>query len=317
MKRSKIKTLGIGLVAGVAYAFLAMLLVNSTHKSVSVSYIFLVPVVIGVIPVLFSTKEQLKTYSSYIILPWISVLTFFFLAWTAGYEGMICLTIIVAPFLILGTLGAFIARLIKLKQEGKGTKLYLSLFIPFVFLATESYFITQDQFHTVQTSVIVTGNRSTIWNNIKNVKDIQPDEISTRFLHVIGVPKPLDGRLNQETIGGIRKITWEKGILFNEIITSWDEGYGFSYDIRVDPNSIPPTTLDEHVMVGGKYFDVVKGSYRIDSLNTDQFKVTLSCTYRITTNLNAYSKLWADFILNDFNEMILDVIKNRCETQSL
>jgi len=66
-------------------------------------------------------------------------------------------------------------------------------------------------------------------------------------------------------------------------------------------------------MVGGRYFDVLNGSYKIEQLSPTQNKVTLTCTYRVTTNLNLYSKLWADFILNDFNEMILEVIKKRSE----
>ena len=69
-------------------------------------------------------------------------------------------------------------------------------------------------------------------------------------------------------------------------------------------------------MIGGKYFDVLKGSYKIDSIQNNKYKLTLNCTYRVTTNLNYYSKLWADFILDDFNTMILEVIKGRCENNN-
>jgi len=123
-KNSRLKTLLIGLGIGVLYAFLVMLLVTRIHRNVSVSYIFVLPLILGAIPVLFSTKEQLQSYKTYLLLPWGITMTFFFLAWFFGFEGMICLTIIVAPFLALGTLGAFIFRLIKLRKEGKGTKLY-------------------------------------------------------------------------------------------------------------------------------------------------------------------------------------------------
>jgi hypothetical protein len=236
------------------------------------------------------------------------------LAWAFGFEGMICLTIIVAPFLALGTLGAFIYRLIKLKNEGKGTKLYISLAIPFLFLLIETNIQPTDQIHTVTTSLEINADKLKIWENVKNVKNIQPNEIKTHFVHLIGIPKPTNGELDKEQIGGVRNITWEKGIKFEEKIKSWDEGNGFAYDINVDPTSIPPTTLDEHVMIGGKYFDVLEGSYKIDKLGQTKNLVTLSCTYRVTTNLNFYSKLWADFILDDFNEMILEVIKKRSET---
>lgn len=316
MKNSRLKTLIIGLIAGVVYAFLSMLLVSHFHQNVSVTYIFILPIILGAIPVLLSTKEQLRAYKTYLLLPWIITVTFFVLCLVAGFEGMICLLIIVVPFLLLGTLGAFIFRLIKLKNEGNGTKLYISLFIPLIILGIETNFQATDQIHTVSTIIEVDADKSIVWENVKNVKDIQADEIETHFIHLIGIPKPLNGELDKEGVDGIRHITWDKGIKFEEKITSWDEQSGFAYDINVDPNSIPPTTLDEHVMIGGKYFDVLNGSYKIEKLNQTSTKVTLTCTYRVTTNLNFYSKLWADFILEDFNRMILEVIKKRSEKET-
>lgn len=313
MEKARLKTLLFGLSAGVIYAFLVMLLVTYFHENVSITYIFVLPLLLGAIPVMFSTVEQLQAYKTYLLLPWGITLTFFFLAWAFRFEGMICLTIIVAPFLVLGTLGAFTYRLIKLKSEGNGTKLYFSLIIPFALVLIETNIQPSDQIYTVTTSIEINAEGSKVWEHVKNVKDIQAHEIETHFVHLIGIPKPLNGQLDKEEIGGIRSITWEKGIKFEEKIKSWDEGIGFSYDINVDPTSIPPTTLDEHVMIGGKYFDVLEGSYKIDKIGNSKSLVTLSCTYRVTTNLNFYSKLWADFILNDFNEMILEVVKKRSE----
>jgi hypothetical protein len=313
MNNSRLRTLLIGLLAGVIYAFLVMLFVTHNHKNVSIAYIFVLPLILGAIPVLFSTKEQLQSYRTYLILPWGITLTFFFLAWGFDFDGMICLVVIVAPFLLLGTLGAFVFRLIKLKNKGKGTKLYASLFIPLLILAIENNFQATNQIHTVTTTIDINAEKLKVWENVKNVKNIKEDEIETHFVHLIGIPKPLNGELDKEGIGGIRQITWSKGIKFEEKITSWDDNNGFTYDINVDPSSVPPNTLDEHVMIGGKYFDVLKGSYKIEQLNSVNSKVTLTCTYRVTTNLNLYSKLWADFILNDFNEMILEIIKKRSE----
>lgn len=315
MKPSRLRTLLLGLVAGVAYAFLTMLLVRSTHRSVSITYIFCLPLVMGAIPVLFSTKEQLRSYTHILIAPVLGVLTFFYLSFLAGFEGLICLVVIVGPFIVLGAIGAFVFRLISLKNKEHQTPLYCSLLVPFLFLILESNFQASDQFYTVRTAIDITADRETIWMQSKSVRNIKPSEISPHFVHMIGVPKPLDGVLDKDSVGGIRSITWERGIKFREIIHTWQEGLGFAYDIKVDPTSIPPTTLDEHVMIGGEYFDVVAGSYEIDSVSPGRHKLSLSCKYRVTTNLNFYSRWWADFILNDFNEMILEVIKRRCEAR--
>lgn len=312
MKASRFRTLLIGLFAGVVYAFLSMLLISRLHENVSIAYIFGLPMALGAIPTLFSTKEQLSSYMTNLLLPWGITLTFFFLCFLSGFEGMICLVIIVGPFLLLGSLGAFIFRLYYLSTEKK-TPLYLSLFLPMLVLGVENNFKTADQFYTVKTSITINANPDKVWNNIKNVKNIKSSEISTHFIHIIGVPKPLNGQIDKEEIGGIRSITWEKGIKFQEIIKTWNSKHSFTYDIKLDPSSIPPTTLDEHVMIGGRYFDVLEGSYEMDSIAPSKNVVTLKCKYRITTNLDFYSKWWADYILNDFNEMILEVIKKRSE----
>jgi hypothetical protein len=293
-----------------------MLLLSINHENISIAYIFILPIVLGAIPVLFSTREQLQSYKTYLLMPWVIVMSFFFLCFICGFEGLICLVIIVGPFVLLGSLGAFIFRLVKLKKEGAGTKLYASLLLPFLVLAMETNFRETTSYHTVKTTIEINASRPAIWTNIKNVKDIQPAEISTHFIHLIGIPKPLNGQLDKEGSGGIRSITWEKGIRFQETIKTWDNGTGFTYNIKVDPKSIPPTTLDEHVMIGGRYFDVLEGGYKIDSLSATKSLVTLSCKYRVTTTLNLYSRLWADFILDDFNEMILEVIKKRSENSS-
>lgn len=313
MKPSRLRTLLIGLTAGVAYAIFTTLLVSQFHQNVSVAYIFVLPLVLGAIPVLFSTKEQLKTYTSYIILPWGITLSSFLLMFVSGFEGLICLVIIIVPFLLLGTLGTFVFRLIKLSYNHNQNKLYASLLLPFVVLLAEANFSATDQFYTVKTVTQINAPSSRIWENIKNVKNIQDDEIPFHFGQIIGIPNPIDGRLSKDGVGGIRHIRWDKGIRFQEVIKTWQEGKGFSYDINVDPNSIPPTTLDEHVMIGGRYFDVIDGAYRIDSVSKTSSLVTLTCRYRITTNLNLYAQFWGDFMLNDFNEMILQIIKNRCE----
>jgi hypothetical protein len=313
MFKSRFATLVIGLSTGVAYAFVVMLLITANHRNVSITYIFALPVILGAIPVLLSTKEELKSYKTYLLMPWGITLTFFFLCYIMRFDGMICLVVIVAPFLLFGTLSAFVYRLMKLSAKGNGTKLYASLLLPLLVFGIEENIQPTNEFHTVVTTIEVQSNRDNVWSNIKNVKSIQSDEIETHFVHVIGVPKPLSGTLNKEGVGGVRSITWENGIKFEEKIKTWNEGYGFSYDIKVDPKSIPPSTLDEHVMIGGKYFDVVAGSYNIISQGNNICLVELSCSYRITTTLNFYSKIWADFILHDFSSMILEVVKSRSE----
>ncbi|MES2389475.1 MAG: hypothetical protein V4543_15840 [Bacteroidota bacterium] len=78
MKKSRITTLLLGLGVAVLYGILTMLIVRAADKNVSITYVFVLPVVLGAIPVLFSTKEQLSNYKTYLLFPWVVVLTLFF-----------------------------------------------------------------------------------------------------------------------------------------------------------------------------------------------------------------------------------------------
>ena len=318
MNLKRVKIFIIGTVLGTIYAFITMLIVQASHNTVSLGYVFALPLVLGAIPVLLSTKEQLRSYLLYLIIPCVSALSFFYLSFVSGFEGLICLVIIVVPFLTVGGIGGFIYRLIKLKQEGDDSKkLYLSLLIPFLVLGIEYMFVPEDYYGTVETKIIIHSDKSTVWENIKNVKSIDPSEIESHFIHLIGIPKPSNGELDYEGIGATRSITWEKGIRFEEKITDWQELKGFQYEIIVNPNDIPPQTLDEHVMIGGKYFDAVKGGYRMNEIDDNTIEVTLTSTYRITSTVNFYGKYWADFIFEDFHNMILEIIKKRAENLNI
>ncbi|RYY94511.1 MAG: hypothetical protein EOO11_17735, partial [Chitinophagaceae bacterium] len=279
-KPSRIRTLLIGLLAGVVYAFLAMLIINHQYQVVSVTYIFMLPLALGAIPVLFSTREQLQSYKSLLLLPWGITMSFFVLCFVSGFEGLICLLVIIGPFVLLGSLAAFLSRLAALRMLRKKTPLYAVLLLPFLAMCIEPVFAPATEYGTVRTSVIVQAPAAVVWENVKNVRDIRRSELKRHFVHLIGVPRPLDGALDREGVGGVRHITWEKGIRFRETITQWDEGRGFSYRINVDPASIPPGTLDEHVLIGGRYFDVTEGGYSLEPLGPGRCRLTLRCTYR-------------------------------------
>lgn len=300
------------IVIGVVYCFLVFWVVRQLEETVSIAYIFCLPFVVGAIPVFILSRKVKDAYITYIIGPFAIVFFFFALAFLFQIDGAICLIVLFGPFLLLGGLGGFIYMLIIIRRN-KHKDLYVSLMLPLIVLAIERNFEATDSINTIATSIVVDAPSSVVWEQIKNVKNIREDEIETHFIHLIGVPKPINGELDKEGPGGIREITWAKGIRFREHITAWKEGVSFAYDIDVDPKSIPPKTLDEHVMIGGKYFDVLKGSYTLDSTADGKCLITLSCTYRVTTNLNFYSKIWADFMLDDFQEMILEVVKKRSE----
>ncbi|WP_066829227.1 SRPBCC family protein [Rufibacter ruber] len=305
------KTYAVVLAA--LYGIVTLCIISEHHTLVSISYVFILPLLIGTIPVLFSTREQMLSFKSLILIPWGSIFLFVLLAFALKLEGIICLVIIVAPFILLGTLAAFVVQLVRQHYKGPKTPLYSSLLLPLIIMVAEQNMTPADAFHTVTTTLEVNAPQATVWQHVKHVKDVRPEEIQTHFTHLIHVPKPLHGYLDKEGADATRSISWDKGIQFRFDIQEWHEGEGFTYRVNLDGHSIPPNTLDEHVMVGGAFFDVVSGSYRIKALSPAKSLLTLTSTYRVTTTFNFYCIWWADFLMDDLHEMILEIIKTRSE----
>ncbi len=88
-----------------------------------------------------------------------------------------------------------------------------------------------------------------------------------------------------------------------------------AFTIVADPSSVPPNALDEHVLVGGKYFDILDGKYEIENLNANKINLHLTSKFRLSTMFNFYSGFWSKLIMHDIQKNILEVIKHRSESE--
>lgn len=103
------------------------------------------------------------------------------------------------------------------------------------------------------------------------------------------------------------------GLFFIETVDQWEPQHRLAFTIAAQTDQIPATTLDEHVRVGGPYFDVLRGEYRLEPLGNGVTRLHLSSRHRISTDFNWYAHLWTDAIMSDLQTRILHVIKQRCE----
>jgi hypothetical protein len=170
-----------------------------------------------------------------------------------------------------------------------------------------------DAFHTVSNAVAIQASPEVVWKEIVRVPEIRSEERRSSIFHVIGIPKPIEATLSQEGIGGVREARFEKGIVFHETIDEWEPNRSLGFAIRIDPASVPPDALDEHVRVGGEYFDVLSGRFQIDQKADGSVVLRLSSRHRITTPFNWYSSLWSERVMQDIQETICRVVKQRSE----
>lgn len=310
--RQKYGLLIIGIVIGVGYGLLTRFVFGEKATLASITYLFIIPTILGIVPLMFADNEQLKSYKNIIFIPWLTVATFFLTMFLIGLEEFICLLILAGPFFILGTIGAFIYRLVQInKQKSKG-KLLTLLLIPFLFSPIEELIKSPSLTFKIDSEVVISATTETIWDNIVEVNEIQRIEYTPGFFNKIGIPRPLSATVDEKRIGGQRIGNFEGGLRFIETITQYEPNKLVSFDIKVDPKSVRPNVFDQHVL-NGNYFTFVNATYEITPLPNGQVNLKLSSSYQLTSKINLYGKFWGDIILNDFQERLLKVIEKRSE----
>jgi hypothetical protein len=153
-----------------------------------------------------------------------------------------------------------------------------------------------------------------VWRNIERVREIKPSELPPSWSRRIGFPAPIEATLSSEGIGGVRHASFAGGVLFIETVDEWEPNHRLAFSIHAQGDQIPKATLDDHVRIGGKFFDVLRGEYVIETLPSGEVILHLSSKHRLTTDFNWYARQWTDAIMRDIQTTILRVIRNRCES---
>ena len=233
-------------------------------------------------------------------------------------EGLICVTLWLPLALVLSSLGGILASLLRPGHSFESGEDLLHRACraqrPFAAAPIESLRKASNEIRTVQTSIIISASPATVWREIRSVPRIAEAEQHFDLGHLIGFPRPIEAVLVGEGVGAVRYARFQGDVLFVEKVTEWRPNERLSFAIHANPGSIPPTTFDEHVTIGGAYFDVLRGTYWIETLGGGEIRLHLSSEQRLSTGFNFYSHLWTEALMADIQDYILVIIKHRCET---
>ena len=218
-------------------------------------------------------------------------------------------------FLILAGLGGLTAGYFRLKKSKKIDRLQISIafILPLILSPIEHTIGPQLSIFKAETSIIIEAPLDVIWSNVTRVKTITATEDKGTINKWLGIPRPIKAELNFEGIHAERKAIFTGGLIFTEIVTAYKHQELMEFSIEPNTGEIPSTTFDEHILIGGKYFDVLKGTYAIERVNENEVKLKLWSEFEVNTTFNFYSGLWAKWIMSDIQNNILTVIKTRCE----
>ncbi len=275
-----------------------------------------VPFAMGFITIFVIERREPQPLWVWFACPWVPVLagalgTFLVLA-----EGIICIAMFLPIALACATIGGVLAgTIVHLSNSTKANDVIAGavLLLPMMIAPWEQNILFAKEIHTTENSIDITAAAPVIWSNIERVRAIQASELPNSWSHRIGFPDPVEATLSHQGIGGVRHASFSGGVLFIETIDDWQREKRLAFSIRAQTDQIPNTTLDEHVRVGGPFFDVLHGEYRLERRNGNVVRLHLSSQQRLSTDFNWYARIWSDAIMSDLQGRILKVIKARCE----
>lgn len=315
-----------GIAAGVLYGVLSRMVFGGTGVEyfgvMTFSFLFLVPMGLGALTVYLAPPAQRVSWAYAVFVPWVTALLCLGTAFLVHLEGMICVVLMFPAAMLMSSLGgaAMCAGIHFSERRARGRlqsgALAALLLLPFVASPLEKRLGLPHTERVVDTRIRIRADAETVWRNIERVPMILPGEQTPSLAHRIGFPKPLEATLSHEGVGGVRHASFERGVVFVETVTEWERLRRLSFTIESDPESIPQKALDEHVTVGGPFFDVLTGTYEIEPAGPGEVVLHLSSTHRLSTTFNPYARLWTDWIMRDVQENILNVIKRRCEAEA-
>lgn len=304
-----------GFAAAVAYGLtvryaIATYSLGDVIVVMSWAFIFGVPLAIGYLAV---KPHSTPSWSYAIWYPWWPVITAAVITILIGYEGAICIIMGVPIMLVMGSVGGLVAAWSTKRRAARGMTMAVVAF-PLMLGLFERRIPEPYDLHTVRNSIDIAATPDRVWREIVSVREIAREEMPGDPLFLrMGFPRPLSAEIDREAVGGIRKARFAGGVLFLETVTALTPDSLLSFRIRAQTDSIPAGTLDEHVTIGGPYFDVLQGTYRIEQLGPDSVRLHLESDLRVSTHFNWYASRWADLVMGSIQRNILEVERARAE----
>ena len=227
-------------------------------------------------------------------------------------EGLICAVLAVPLFGLVGGLGGILMGAVCRWTKWPRPAIYSFAALPLLLGGLEQNLPLPQDVRSVDRICIVSASPESVWKNLTVARDIRPDEIGTAWMYRIGVPLPSSAVTELADGTQVRHITMGKGIQFNQIAADWQPNRRVPWIYRFTNDSFPPGALDDHVRIGGEYFDVIDTEYVLRKVNAGtELRVTMR--YRVSTAFNWYTQPIAEFLVGNFEEAALRFYTIRAE----
>ncbi len=285
---------------------------GSPWSAMAGAFIYIAPVLVGMVTVYLAERQQRRSWVYYFAAPALATCLFVVGTLLILIEGLICAIVIVPMFACLGGLGGLVMGLICRLSNWPRHTLYSVAALPFVLVLAAGHLPRSDEIGSIERSVVIAAPAAIVWQQLNGIQGIGEAEMAEAWAMRIGVPMPLSGVTQETAAGRVRHSRWAAQVHFDEVIQDWQAERYLRWTYRFDDDSFPRAALDDHVLIGGHYFDLIDTSYTLTPTAAG-IRLTTRVRYRISTEFNFYADWAAQFLLGNLSGVGLRLYKTRSE----
>jgi len=286
------------------------------YNMMGITFFLSFPYIIGVVSILFAPIEKISSLKYRLFHPWKILGIVVFITMVFRWEGWACWIMLVPILGIFLSLGGQVAGHFRLSQNKKGQQMNVSLMLllPLIASPLESMMKIEPKVVETRSEIVIAAPAEKIWGNVTRVYTITKEEDKSRLTRLFDFPSPLEATLDKLEVGGYRKAMFTDGLVFHEKVTEYEDKKRMFFTINANTHEIPSTTFDHHLLIGGDYFDMLDGEYKLEKIDERHYKVLLNSHFKVSTTFNWYAGFLGQMIMSDIQDNILQIVKRRSES---
>ena len=288
---------------------------NSPYNAMMASFVLLAPITIGAVTVAVSERTARRSWGYYFWAAAGANALWVVVALLVTVEGLICVVLAVPLFVVLGGIAGLLTGMLCRLARWPRRGVYGFALLPLLLGGFEQHLPLPQTVLREERVLVVEAPAAVVWQQLLSARDIQAREMDHAWMYRIGVPLPRSAVTETQAGALIRHITMGKNIHFDQVATDWVLNQHVLWTYRFTKDSFPAQALDDHVRIGGPYFDVLDTEYTLREVAGGS-ELHASMRYRVSTNFNWYVTPIAAFLVGNFEETALQFYGRRAESAS-
>lgn len=290
---------------------------NFPWSAMHPAFIGFAPLAVGAVTVYVAELSERRSWRYYLFAGMLANVLFVLSTLVILIEGLICAILILPLFAVYGALGgALMGAICRGTNWPKKPVIYSFSVMPLLLALLIPDSAGTPYIGSIERAVVVNADAPTIWRQLHDTRNIDIAEVGQAWMYRIGVPMPVSGVTRTTPEGLVRDVQMGKGIHFSQHSTQWETNRYVRWTYRFSDDSFPPGALDDHVKIGGEYFDVIDTEYMLVPIDAHSTTLRVRIHYRVSTQFNWYAKHLASGLIGNFEEVVLGLYAGRATRAS-